>query len=932
MSNSKKLVYTGFEIVDIAALVKGASTGEGLGNRFLGSLRDCDAILFVLRAFDDPSVPGDTDPKSDLDTLELELVLADLASVEGRLYRQQRARRRATSRWPPRSPRSSGRRRSSATASRSTAPTSPPTSARCSRPRFLLTNKPVLVVVNIGEDQLDDGRRRWSRRSSDGDDALAVCLQLEAEAAAARSRGARRAARRPRARRGRRAPRRPRRVPPARPAHVPHHRRHRVAGVDVPRRRQGARVRGRDPLRPAAWLHPGRGDRLATSCSRSARGRRPRSRASCASRGRTTRSSTATCSRSASTCDGPDDAWLVRDGEVLAAAEVAATRARPAARPAAAATRSTARSCSARAATCTPSGMRFPIDVAFCDAERHRCCAPCSLRAVAALAGRAPRRVRDRGRGGRVRPLAARAPATGVELTRMTRASTGRRARARRDADRQPRRPLAASGRGAARRRRDRGRGHAPHARAAHARRHARGGPAARGARAQRAAERGAGRRRGARRLARRLRHRRGHARHLRSRRAARARAASTPGSRSRSCPVRARCSPRSCSRASRPTGSCSRGSCPAAASRGASASPRSPREARTTVLFEAPKRVLATLTDLLAACGPLREVAVARELTKLHEEVWRGTLAEAVGHVGAHRAARRARDRARAGAATARGQRRRGRRARRRPRSPTVCRPATPPPASPATSGCRAAAPTTPPCASSTPPLTLASRARIRTSDATGNRVDGTMPAPVLRDDADLLRERRAPHRARVHDGRGRRAGPLAAPLGRRRRVPHRHRRARPQDPAGRRGARRHARRSGPTATSALFRAPRGTASTSPTTTSSAPPSPGTSRAVQEFLQRVYDTGDIELDTYEGLYCVACELYYTEDELVDGRLPDPRHRRSSASPRRTTSSGSRATRTACSPTTPSIPRRCSRRASATRCSASSSRVCSTSR
>ena len=64
MSNSKKLVYTGFEIVDIAALVKGASTGEGLGNRFLGSLRDCDAVLYVLRAFEDPSVPGDTESRA----------------------------------------------------------------------------------------------------------------------------------------------------------------------------------------------------------------------------------------------------------------------------------------------------------------------------------------------------------------------------------------------------------------------------------------------------------------------------------------------------------------------------------------------------------------------------------------------------------------------------------------------------------------------------------------------------------------------------------------------------------------------------------------------------------------------------------------------------------------------------------------------------
>jgi 16S rRNA (cytidine1402-2'-O)-methyltransferase len=52
----------------------------------------------------------------------------------------------------------------------------------------------------------------------------------------------------------------------------------------------------------------------------------------------------------------------------------------------------------------------------------------------------------------------------------------------------------------------------------------------------------------------------------------------------------------------------------------------------RPVVLFEAPSRVAATLRDLAASCGPMREIAVARELTKLHEEVWRGTLAEAAG------------------------------------------------------------------------------------------------------------------------------------------------------------------------------------------------------------------------------------------------------------------------------------------------------------
>ena len=68
-----------------------------------------------------------------------------------------------------------------------------------------------------------------------------------------------------------------------------------------------------------------------------------------------------------------------------------------------------------------------------------------------------------------------------------------------------------------------------------------------------------------------------------------------------------------------------------------------------------------------------------------------------------------------------------------------------------------------------------------------------------------------------------------------------------------------------------------RGSCSTSPTTTSSAPPSPATTVAVQAFLQRVYDNGHIELGTYEGLYCVSCEAYYTEARPGRRQLPDPR-------------------------------------------------------
>ena len=112
--------------------------------------------------------------------------------------------------------------------------------------------------------------------------------------------------------------------------------------------------------------------------------------------------------------------------------------------------------------------------------------------------------------------------------------------------------------------------------------------------------------------------------------------------------------------------------------------------------------------------------------------------------------------------------------------------------------------------------------------------------------------------------------ARPLAPAAGRRRLLPHRHRRARPQDPAGRRGARAHPAGVGRPHQRAL---PRGLGQLLDITNDDfiRTTEPRHHAAVQEFLQRVYDNGDIELGTYEGLYCVACEAYYTEDELVDG-------------------------------------------------------------
>ena len=91
---AKKIVPTTFEFTDSAGIVTGASNGEGLGNQFLENIRQTDAIVHVVRAFDDTditSVSGKVDPIEDIDTINLELVMADLDAVNKRLAKVQRA-------------------------------------------------------------------------------------------------------------------------------------------------------------------------------------------------------------------------------------------------------------------------------------------------------------------------------------------------------------------------------------------------------------------------------------------------------------------------------------------------------------------------------------------------------------------------------------------------------------------------------------------------------------------------------------------------------------------------------------------------------------------------------------------------------------------------------------------------------------------------
>src|SRR5665811_2449811 len=92
--NPKSIVPNTIEIVDIAGLVKGASKGEGLGNQFLGNIRATNAILHVLRCFDNDNivhVDGSIDPIRDKETIDMELQLKDLETVEKKLDKVKRA-------------------------------------------------------------------------------------------------------------------------------------------------------------------------------------------------------------------------------------------------------------------------------------------------------------------------------------------------------------------------------------------------------------------------------------------------------------------------------------------------------------------------------------------------------------------------------------------------------------------------------------------------------------------------------------------------------------------------------------------------------------------------------------------------------------------------------------------------------------------------
>jgi GTP-binding protein YchF len=190
LTRPEKVTSAAVEFVDIAGLVQGASQGAGLGNQFLGHIRNVDAIVMVLRAFEDPDVPttgGEVDPLGDLETLDLELILADLATTHRRIEKiqgQAKAHPRDYADQLAWLSRLAAHLNSGKPARSYPEPAHHPD---WTTDFALLTAKPRLYVVNVAEDRLPDGGALAaplrSRAAQEAVPCLVLCAACEAELA-----------------------------------------------------------------------------------------------------------------------------------------------------------------------------------------------------------------------------------------------------------------------------------------------------------------------------------------------------------------------------------------------------------------------------------------------------------------------------------------------------------------------------------------------------------------------------------------------------------------------------------------------------------------------------------------------------------------------------------------------------------------------------
>ena len=193
MYHPKKTTPAVIEFVDIAGLVKGASKGEGLGNKFLGNIRATDAIVHVVRCFDDDNVihvEGSTDPVRDMDTIDLELVMADLEMVERRIEKAQKAAK-GDKKFLHEVEVFSGLRDwlNDGQSARTYLPRVDEDDGALIATSELLSLKPVIYAANLDEEGFSDPhsvayyRQVEERAREQGAQVIPVCAKLEAEIA-----------------------------------------------------------------------------------------------------------------------------------------------------------------------------------------------------------------------------------------------------------------------------------------------------------------------------------------------------------------------------------------------------------------------------------------------------------------------------------------------------------------------------------------------------------------------------------------------------------------------------------------------------------------------------------------------------------------------------------------------------------------------------
>lgn len=181
---------TTIEFVDIAGLVAGAHKGEGLGNQFLGHIRNVDAVALVVRCFEDPDVAhvtAELDPLADAEVLDLELMLADLGTVERREEKVRSAAKAQPREHAAELELLARVREHLATGSLAALLPLTPKEAEMLAPLNLLTAKPRLYVANVGEDALPEGgplaAQVIRRAEEEGAQAVVICAACEADLA-----------------------------------------------------------------------------------------------------------------------------------------------------------------------------------------------------------------------------------------------------------------------------------------------------------------------------------------------------------------------------------------------------------------------------------------------------------------------------------------------------------------------------------------------------------------------------------------------------------------------------------------------------------------------------------------------------------------------------------------------------------------------------